>query len=206
MNVALVRHMMVSGEAADKALARAMEASQRAIEIAPDSSQAHLMRAVTLFQVGQLDGFVAESSLAQKLNPASIQPLFVTGNRLYQMGRYAEGLALIDKAYKINPTFPNVNKIMFLLELYRRGQYNEAIRRDAEGEWDKRQYSAPMFMTAIYGEMGETEKAKAELANLTTLWPTVGANIRTWLKINHFTDEISEKLVDGLVKAGLEVT
>jgi len=206
MNVATVRHMKVDGEAADKALARAMEASQRAIEIAPDSSQAHLMRAVTLFQVGHLDGFVAEATLAQKLNPASVQPLFVAGNRLYQMGRYKEGLALLDKAYKINPTFPNVNKIMFLIELYRTGEYAEAIKRDAEGEWDKRQYSAPMFMTALYGQTGETEKAKAELANLRTLWPDVGANIRAWLKINHFTEEISEKLIDGLVKAGLEVT
>lgn len=205
MNVAAVRHMNEIAAEADTRLKRALEASQRAIEQAPDSSQAHLMRAVTVFQTGELEAFVTEASLARTLNPASVLPLFVTGNRLYQIGHYEEGLALIRHAYEINPTFPNSNKINMLMELYRTGRYEEAIARDASGEWDKGQYAAPMVMTAVYGQMGDQKRAALETEKLIALWPTVGADVKQWVRTNRMLPELANKLLVGLTKAGILV-
>ena len=60
-------------------------------------------------------------------------------------------------------------------------------------------------MAAVYGQLGETEKAKAIFDHLVAIRPGFADDPRGWFVRRRMPDELIESLMDGLRKAGLDV-
>ena len=60
-------------------------------------------------------------------------------------------------------------------------------------------------LAAVYGQLGDTEKAKATLAHILGLWPEFPKDPRAWFVRRRFSVDVLESLMEGLRKAGLQV-
>jgi hypothetical protein len=58
-------------------------------------------------------------------------------------------------------------------------------------------------LAAVYGQLGETENAKATLDHILASQPGFAKDPRRWFTRRRISDELVESLMDGLRKAGL---
>jgi hypothetical protein len=60
-------------------------------------------------------------------------------------------------------------------------------------------------LAAVYGQLGDTKKARATLDHILQLRPEFANDPRAWFVRRRFSSELLELLMDGLSKAGLKV-
>jgi hypothetical protein len=60
-------------------------------------------------------------------------------------------------------------------------------------------------LAAVYGQLGEAEKARATFDHILRTWPDLPDDPRGWFIRRRFSPELLEHLMDGLRKAGVEV-
>src|SRR4029077_10511406 len=66
-------------------------------------------------------------------------------------------------------------------------------------------YATHLMAAAAYGQLGERDAATKALRELLVLWPSFGVSVRE--EMGKWCDpDLAEHLIDGLRKAGLEIT
>jgi adenylate cyclase len=90
-------------EASKENLQLADNASQRALELGPDISEAHTGRGFTLTLLKDFDAAVDEFELALELDPLSFDAWYFYGRARFAQGEIAESARLLEEAANVRP-------------------------------------------------------------------------------------------------------
>ncbi|NIM01686.1 MAG: hypothetical protein GTN89_12825, partial [Acidobacteria bacterium] len=67
-------------------------------------------------------------------------------------------------------------------------------------------FRAPLFLAATYGQLGRQQEAAKALDDLAKVWKLPNSQLRSELIERHAqTEGLTDHLLDGLVKAGLDL-
>jgi TolB-like protein/Flp pilus assembly protein TadD len=184
-------------------LGRALAAAQRAVAAAPTSDVAHTVLANVLFFKKDFLAFRPAAERALALNPMSASTTASLGMMIAYAGDWEHGLRVVERAKQLNPHHPGWYHLPAFYDAYRRRDYSgalaSALRINMPGY-----FWAQAALAAVYGQLGEQERARVALRELHALVPELGTFAREkyggW-----FDAELTEHLLDGLRKAGLDL-
>ena len=184
-------------------LGRALAAARRALDVAPSNHLAHAALASTLFFQHDLQGFRAEAERAIALNPMEGYTSAYLGMLIAHSGDWERGCALAERAMQLNPNHPGWYWFPLVLNAYRQRQYQRALEMvlkvSMPGFW-----RTQLMLAANYGQLGERMRAGNAVRELLKIRPDFAVIACDELK-KWYDDELSEHLIEGLRKAGLEV-
>ncbi|PYT00787.1 MAG: hypothetical protein DMF63_05635 [Acidobacteria bacterium] len=136
---------------------------KRAIELAPNNSDAHLFYAHLLSNLGRNDESLAEARRARELDPLNVRTNALEGQFLLHAGRVDEALARLNATKELDPD--NWMAHLFSTSAYiEKGMYPEAIaegRRTNEIQPHSRSFS---FLGYALAKSGNRAAAQSELA------------------------------------------
>ena len=99
---------------------------QKAIELAPNNSEAHRAYAHLLSSSGRHEEAIAESKRARELDPLTLITATLDGYFLLYAGRYDEAIARLSKTLELDPNFWAAHNALGRVYLIQ-GRYDEAI-------------------------------------------------------------------------------
>ena len=184
-------------------LGRARAAAQRAVASAPTSHFAHCALATSLFFEKDYQAFRPAAERALALNRMDSSTAAILGNMIAYTGDWEYGLGILERAMQLNPHHAGWYHYVAFCDAYRRHDYSGALASALKVNMPA--YHWPhVYLAAAYGQLGEQQRATAALRELHALLPNFGAIAREefgkWLD-----PELTEHLLDGLRKAGLEI-
>jgi TolB-like protein len=183
-------------------LERAEHLARRALALDHECQMAHLSEAILLFLKGQLDESISKLQTANSLNPLNAFVIYSSGALFCGMGDWDEGMRLWKQALRLNPHPPPIYFMIPFMDHYRRGDY--------EAAWNyAKQFNAPIFWNpliraAAAGQLGLQTQAKAALQELLEMRPNFPSRARDLMRRLNYLEEPVEKLLEGLLKAGLK--
>ena len=177
---------------------------EKAVKLDYLSQVAHGCFAMSLFLHGDHDRATNEAQRAVDLNPRNALWLGLMGLYLCQLGDSERGLPLVREAERLSPHPPTWFHMAFFYDHYLNGRYEEALVDARLMDWDG-DFRIPMFVAASFGQLGLTDEAAPALAELQQLWTLPVAELRAELIERHaIAPELTDRLMEGLEKAGLE--
>ena len=191
------------GEPAD-AMKRARHAADRALSLAPFSGLAHWAGMVAAFERGDLPAFEQEEKRALEISPDNPRLLVFVGNRLFYMGRWEEGLALVKRSVDSNPKPAPLDRGIFYLDFYRRGEYQKALEVFNSIPLPDQYFHLAMG-AAICAKLGNANAARSYLQRVLELRPDYGAAMRQDFRHRQLPESFIDAVADGLRLAGLDV-
>jgi tetratricopeptide (TPR) repeat protein len=183
-------------------LDRALRAAQRSVELAPQSARAHYAMMTALFARGETEAALREGQLAVELNPYNSDIVAELGARYVQLGRYAEGLALLDRAIAANPGRPPWYDFYKFVAAYMEGDLATA-RTIAATFVGTRYFYGPLARALMAHRDGEDERARRLLEEVRAAVPHLMSEPRRALERAGFCRSITERLASDL--QGLEL-
>jgi adenylate cyclase len=184
-------------------IGRARAVAQRAVASAPTSHFAHCAFAGALFFQKDFPAFRAAAERALALNRMDSATAAILGNMIAYAGDWEYGLGIVERAMQLNPHHAGWYHYVAFCDAYRRRDYRGALASALKVNMPA--YHWPqVYLAAVYGQLGEQERARAALRELHALVPNFGAMAREefgkWLDA-----ELTEHLLEGLRKAGLSI-
>jgi tetratricopeptide (TPR) repeat protein len=183
-------------------LDRALRAAQKAVELAPQSARAHYAMMSALFARNEPEAALREGQLAVELNPYNSDIAAELGARYVQLSRYAEGLALLDRAIAANPGRPPWYDFYKFVAAYMEGDLATA-RSIAATFVGERYFYGPFARALVAYRDGDTERAKQLLREAQAAAPHLFDEPRRALERAGFCPSITERFVNDLRHAGL---
>ena len=186
-------------------LDRALTAAQRAVELDPRNEIARLFLAVTHFHRREFEAFVREGERALALSPNNSYVLAAAGMWLSFSGQWDRGMTLIKKAQALNPYHPGWYHFPLGINYYRRGEYEQAAAEFTKINtpgW----YQMHAGLAASYGQLGRRQEAQVAAKKLLERKPDFLADPRQFYRTRNLSNELGEPLMDGLRKAGLDIS
>ncbi|NNL43193.1 MAG: tetratricopeptide repeat protein [Desulfobacterales bacterium] len=187
-----------------QSLDRAFNYAQSAISMNDLEPKAHLLLGKVYLWKKQHDQAIAEAEKTIALNPNNADGLASLGEILVFAGRSVEAIGLIKKAIRLNPIppvwyFHSLGHAYFLT-----GRYEQAV--DTLKRVLNRTpnfYPAHIYLAASYVEMGQEDKARAELEKILKIIPKFSLKNRKG-RLPYKDPTIFERLSALLGKAGLK--
>jgi TolB-like protein/Flp pilus assembly protein TadD len=183
-------------------LGRAHAAAQQAIAAAPANQLAHYALANVLFYQKDFPAFRLAAERALALNRMDASTTALIGTLIAYAGDWEYGLELVGQARQLNPHHPGWYYLAAFYDAYRRREYRRALENILKVNMPG-YFSTYAGLAATYGQLGEQERARAALRELQAHAPYFGAIAREGYG-RWFDAELTEHLIDGLRKAGLE--
>jgi len=184
-------------------LEKAIEFAQMGVQICPDNQRALAVQALVRFFSNELASALIEIERAIKLNPNSLLVMDGLGYIMALCGEWERGTQLIKRVIRLNPLYRPVVHYALWADCLRRRDYVGAYLETMDFKratifWH------PLAKAATLGLMGEPEKAKPFLKKLLEMKPDFSAKCR--MLIGHYIkfDDITQRVVEGLRKAGLD--
>jgi Flp pilus assembly protein TadD len=182
---------------------RGLAAAQRAVDAAPTSHLAYYALGQALFFRKETQSFRKAVERAIALNPMDGNSLASLGEMLVYSGSSERGLQLTVRAKQLNPSHPGWYWYVDVYVAYRRGDYEGALgfvlNVSLPDHWPMH-----MFLTAIYGQLGDSAAASNALRQLLRVRPgfsaTGRADVEKW-----WDATFVEQLAEGCRKGGLEM-
>jgi TolB-like protein/predicted ATPase/Tfp pilus assembly protein PilF len=184
-------------------LGRALAAAQRAVAAAPSNPIAHFILANVRFFQKDFLAFrqAAERTLA--LNPMDASTSAFLGILMAYAGDWEEGPRVVERAMQLNPHHPGWYHLAAFYKAYRQRDYRQALATALKINMPGYLWTH-VVLAAVYGQLGEHQHAHAALRELRALKPDFGAMAREQCG-RWFDAELTEHLIEGLRKAGLEI-
>ena len=142
---------------------------KRAIELDPNSLDAHYNYTVLLMALGRFPEALTEIQTAEQLDPLSHQVQVLFGHVLYRAGKYDEAVLRLKQAIEREPRSAQAHRLLGVV-YEQKGRYTEAIEflhkhRVLRG---KRSDSPPFraMLARVYARMGKRSEAKRLLPGL----------------------------------------
>jgi len=184
------------------ALDHAIALARTAIELDPNLPEAYAELAYTIIRKRNFDAAFTAVERALALNPNFAD--YRIAQVLYSVGEPARAIGIAHTQMRLDPFHPHFAPLIIGVAHYLLKQYDEAQRwlREASGRAPNHQYGHA-FLAATYAQLGQSEGARAEVAEVLRLNPnyTIAG---TQKQVSNFKRaEDIEHLVDGLKKAGL---
>ncbi|MDH3738096.1 MAG: hypothetical protein OER92_02805 [Alphaproteobacteria bacterium] len=198
-NVYLAEHRFDSNPRPDP-IGRALLMARRAVELDPQNAYARCWLAVVHFFRHENENFEAEAQRALALNPNDAETVADIGHYYIWMGEFEKGMDLTRQAVALNPLHPGWYYFAFAQYHFNQRDYAQTVA-DVEKTSMSNFYWTPLIKAAALGQMGETERAAAELARMRELKPGISAReeIEKW----NCAPDHAAHLMEGLRKAGL---
>ena len=185
------------------ALTRGLAAAHRAVEAAPASHLAYYALAQALFSHQEYQRFRNAVERAVALNPMDGNSLALLGAMLVYSGNPERGLELTTRAKQLNPSHPGWYWYVDVCNAYQQEDYRDALDSVLKVNLPEH-WLMLMFLTAIYGQLGDTAAASDTVRLLLRVRPdfvaTGRANVEKW-----WNPKFVEQLAVGWRKAGLEM-
>ena len=155
-------------------LGRAHAAARQAVAAAQTNHLAHYVLATVLFFQKDFPAFRPAAERALALNWMDASTTAFLGILIAYSGDWDYGLSVTERAKQLNPHHAGWYHFAAFHDAYRRRDYRGAL-----GIALKINMPGYFFMhsalTAVYGQLGELERARASLRELHTLVPDFGA-------------------------------
>jgi serine/threonine protein kinase/tetratricopeptide (TPR) repeat protein len=185
------------------ALATGLAAARRAVEAAPSSHLAYFGLAQALYFQKDLQSFRNAAERAAALNPMDGNTIAFVGEMLTYAGDRDRGLALAARAKQLNPHHPGWYWYANFYDAYRRGDdraaLDFALKVNLPGHW-----AVHVMIACASAQLGDQDTAGRAVKEAERLKPNFGASARPGLE-KWFGREYTERVVDGLRKAGVDV-
>ena len=184
-------------------LDRALTAARRTVDLDPSNHFAHYALASALFFRRDLPAFRQAAERAIALNPMDGNSLASLGCQIAFAGDWTHGLELVDRAQRLNPHHPGWFWLPNFYNCYRVGDYAGALQAAAK-------VNMPAFFwvyvvtIAAHGQLDGRGAAGDALPQLLRLKPDIARTVRDDLQKWFVDEELVERLIDGLRKAGLD--
>jgi tetratricopeptide (TPR) repeat protein len=178
------------------------ELANRAVSLDGASSSAHLSRCVSAYVNKNREAVISEGEKAIALNPNAVALVGFSANLIGMAGEMTRGISILEEVDKLNPFYPSWLLGLRCLDYYMRNSYDEALElagRFTHDAWTGK----PLYTAAILGQLGDRRQASMHLRNLERLDPRFAVDPQAYLRQRYFFDDQVEKILDGLVKAGL---
>ena len=184
-------------------LDRAHAAARQAVAAAPTNHLAHSVLATVLFYQKDFLAFRPAAERALALNRMDASTTAFLALLIAYSGDWEYGLSIAERAQQLNPHHAGWYHFTAFHYAYHRRDYRGAfaiaLKVNMPGY-----FFTHLAMAAVCGQLGEVERARAALRELHALVPDFGARAREeygkW-----FDPELTEHLIEGLRKAGLEI-
>jgi TolB-like protein len=184
-------------------LGRALSAAQKAVEIAPSNHLAYHSLAAAQFFRRERQAFRNSAERAIALNPMDGFTTAYLGFLMAYDGDWERGCGLVAHARMLNPHHPGWYWFPSCFEAFQRQDYRGALdfalKVNMPGFW-----RTSMALAAIYGHLGDMERARNTVRELLAVRPQFADVARTELG-KWWEPKMVEQIVEGLRKAGLEV-
>ena len=142
---------------------------KRALELDPNSLDAHYNYTVLLMALGRFPEALIEIQAAEQLDPLSHQVQVLFGHVLYRAGKYDEAVLRLKQAIEREPRSAQAHRLLGVV-YEQKGRYTEAIEflhkhRVLRG---KRSDNPPFraMLARVYARMGKRSEAKRILPGL----------------------------------------
>jgi tetratricopeptide (TPR) repeat protein len=186
----------------EDSLARGLAAAKRAVEAAPSNHLGHFALAQALFFQKEFQSFRIAAERALALNPCDGNSVAFLGELLTYAGDRERGLALAERAKRLNPHHPGWYWYADAFNAYRQGDDRGAIgfvlKASLPGHW-----GSQAALAAAYGQLGDRDRAGKALKELLKLRPGFATGVRRESE-KWWDPEYVERWIEGLRKAGLE--
>ena len=184
-------------------LGRAHAAAQRAVASAPTNHFARSALASVLFFQKDFPAFRPAAERALALNRMDSSTMAILGTMVAYAGDWEYGVGVVERAKQLNPHHPGWYHYLAVYDAYRRRDYRGALASALKVNMPG-YYWPHATLAAVYGQLGEEQRARAALRELLALLPNFGAMARE--EYGKWNDpEFVEHLLDGLRKAGLKI-
>ncbi len=195
-------------------LVRALRMGERAVALDDGNQLAHVGLGLAALFSGDDARGLAELRRAAELNPRNPIVLGLLANYLGVLEDFEQALPLTRRAIELNPHPPSWFDFPFFMDHYLESRYEQALelaRRDLMGSLDFRD---PVFLAATLGQLGRVDEAAPVLELLRTRWLELCEQIgcdaldtellrRELVERHAFSEPFTDKLIEGLDKAGL---
>jgi TolB-like protein/Tfp pilus assembly protein PilF len=185
-------------------LGRALAAARRAVDAAPSNHLAHHALASVLYFRRELQAFRSAAQRAIELNPMDGFTIAYMGFQISFSGDWERGCALMERARSLNPNHPGWYWFPPFFNAYRQADYRAALefalKVNMPGFWRNE-----LALAATYGQLGEIELAHRAAQDLLAARPEF-ANVAREECSKWWQPELVEQIIDGLRKAGLEIS
>ena len=144
-------HMYRYADATPENAAAAVEASKKAVELDPDSSEAHASRGLSLFISEQYDAARAEFEQAIELNPKLWEAHYYSGLASSSQGEFEEAIPHYQNAMRVNQA--DYQAPLFMAQAYAslgRKHDEMKVRLDALGTLEQHLEMNPHDTRALY--------------------------------------------------------
>ncbi|MGO4620533.1 hypothetical protein AB4Z34_19750 [Ensifer sp. 2YAB10] len=198
--------LVATGEASTSptVAARAMKLADRAVALAPQSSQSYLAQMQARFVSGDTEAAFLSGRRAAALNPLDDAIPARLGLLLFVSGQYSEGVSLARVAEMGCEYLHRDAALTLALEEYRNGKYREALTR-ARQLANPADTAVNLLRMAAAGQLGLTREATSALDGLR--WSKSGKprSIESELAARGYAPDLIALLDDGLGKAGIRL-
>ena len=197
------RYGLVEPAARPSEMAAGLAAARRAVTLAPDRVRPWQSLAALHF----MSGDHAEAERVQRhaiaLNPDNPESLAQLGWRLMARGRWVEGARYLQDAVDRSVRVPGWYYGSLALALYLQGDFTGALRA---AELNSGECCGLSYATLAITEAaaGYPAKARAHLDKALREAPVLGRDPRAFWANYQASDEVIDRLIAGLARAGLE--
>jgi tetratricopeptide (TPR) repeat protein len=186
-----------------EALDQALGAAQRAMELDPDDVMTLSAYAAVQFYRGEFAEAEAAQRRAVDLNPNNPEPLAQLGWRIAFAGNWDQGIALVRQAARRSMAERGWYYLWLAIDDYRRGDYRSGL-----AELDRLGgtffFVSPALVAMCQAQLGKQEEARKALQEALALDPTFAQDPAGAFRLHRAPEDLIDKFMDGLRKAGLE--
>jgi adenylate cyclase len=188
----------------ETALEKAVLFSEKGVQLNPESQRARAILAFARMFSDEIPAALAEVHRAYQLNPNSLFFLDGIGYMMTLLGEWERGTALIRKLIQLNPYYGLYVHYALWVDWMRQGKYEQAYLETRNFKspaifWE------PLMQATSFGQLGRHEEGKRAVENLLKLKPDFPSRGRILIKHYIKFDDIVDRMIDGLGKAGLKV-
>ena len=183
---------------------RSLQYCQKAVQLDPANERAFHALMLARYVAGMTDESLEAGRRALEINPHEADLLSDYGMLLCFTGMWDEGLSLSRKALELNPRHTGGVWLPFFFREYAEGN-DRTARAFADRINMPTFYWAYAMRAMASGQLGDSERSRQEVQSLLELYPgfadSAASELAIWLK----EDDLVQRCLEGLAKAGLPV-
>lgn len=198
--------LVATGEASASptVAARAVKLADKAVALAPQSSQSYVAQMQARFVAGDTDAAFMSGHRAATLNPLDDAIPARLGLLLFVSGQYSDGVNMARAAAAGSEYLHHDAALTLALEDYRNGRYREALAR-ARQLANPADTAVNVLRIAAAGQLGLTRESTSALDSLRWNKAAPKRPLENELTARGYAPELIALLHDGLDKAGVRL-